>query len=121
MNQMFPVIELIDRYAIAMIKFRHTNGANQDELAYYQEQISALDIEAIEHDLRELEIIHETIWSLESELKSGKEHLLPLEEIGRRAISIRDWNNKRVGIKNRIAETLAKDLVREIKKDHLSA
>ena len=45
---------------------------------------------------------------------------LPLEEIGRRAILIRDWNNKRVAIKNHIAEQLKTDQVRETKTDHLS-
>jgi len=43
-----------------------------------------------------------------------------LEEIGRRAIAIRDWNNKRLVLKNSAAELLKCD-VREIKKDHLSA
>jgi hypothetical protein len=56
---------------------------------------------------------------LEKELKSGRENELPLEEIGRRAIKIRDWNNKRVSIKNAMAEKLSCP-VREIKKDHLS-
>lgn len=120
MNIMFPVIELIDRYAIAMIKFRKTNGANEEELKYYRQQIDTLSLQLIKDDVDELETIHETIWSLESELKSGKENQIPLEEIGRRAIAIRDWNNKRIAVKNRIAETVGQDLVREIKKDHLS-
>jgi len=120
MNVMFPVIELIDRYTIAKVKFHQTNGANRAELEYYQQQIDAISIQLINADIDELQRIHEMIWSLESDLKSGKENQVPLEEIGRRAITIRDWNNKRIAIKNRIAETLGKDPVREIKKEHLS-
>jgi hypothetical protein len=47
------------------------------------------------------------------------EHLLDLAEIGRRAIAIRDWNNKRITYKNSIAELFGLEL-REIKTDHLS-
>ena len=42
-----------------------------------------------------------------------------LTEIGRRAIAIRDMNNKRIAFKNTIAEKL-NDPVREVKQDHLS-
>jgi hypothetical protein len=63
--------------------------------------------------------IHNEIWELEAELKTGREAELALEEIGRRAIAIRDHNNKRVALKNAMAEKL-NCLVREIKQDHLS-
>jgi len=52
-------------------------------------------------------------------LKAGREQELPLEEIGRRAIAIRDHNNRRIAIKNALAEQLECP-VREIKRDHLS-
>ena len=42
-----------------------------------------------------------------------------MDEIGRRAIAIRDWNNKRITYKNSIAALFDLDL-REIKTDHLS-
>jgi hypothetical protein len=56
---------------------------------------------------------------LEWELKTGQEEKLELAEIGRRAIAIRNMNNKRIAFKNTIAEKL-NDPVREIKQDHLS-
>ena len=56
---------------------------------------------------------------LEKELKNGFEQTLPLEEIGRRAILIRNENALRVKIKNAIAEALGCE-VKEIKQDHLS-
>jgi hypothetical protein len=114
----FPVIELVDRYAIAQLKWDKTQ-ANAEELDFYRVQLVNYEIELVKNEIDELYNIHKTIWSLESELKTGREQELPLEEIGRRAILIRDWNNKRIALKNKIAETLNCP-VREIKQDHLS-
>ena len=116
---LFPVIELIDRLAIADIKFKRTGGANAEELTWYMNQAVVYDIEKIQDLYINLLAIHNQIWELEAELKTGRESELPLEEIGRRAIAIRDHNNKRIAIKNAIAERLGCD-VREIKQDHLS-
>jgi hypothetical protein len=114
----FPIIELVDRYAIAKLKFDKTQ-ANNDELDFYGNQLESFDLTQIQNELTELYNIHSRIWSLESELKTGREAELPLEEIGRRAIAIRDHNNKRIALKNLMAEKLGCG-VREIKKDHLS-
>ena len=117
----FPVIELVDRFAIAKLKKHKTNGANNAEFDFYNQQIqlhlSNIDIVKIELD--QLYKIHEEIWELESQLKSGKEHELSLEEIGRRAVYIRNLNNQRIRLKNIMADKLG-CAVREIKKDHLS-
>jgi hypothetical protein len=118
MNYKFPVIELFDRLAIAEVKWNNTHS-NQEELAWYQEQTAQFDLDSIKIYYEELKNIHTTIWALEAELKSGCEEELSLEEIGRRAILIRDWNNKRVAIKNQIADILGCS-VKELKKDHLS-
>ena len=117
-QSIFPVIELFDRLAIARVKHQRT-GKNQVELDYYLSQTRHLDLWLVNTELINLQQIHNEIWELEKELKSGKEKELPLDEIGRRAIKIRDWNNKRIGIKNTMAEKLCCP-VREIKKDHLS-
>lgn len=118
MNPIFPIIELIDRLAIAEVKFQRTS-ANEEELTWYQNQALHIDTSKIVDEYKNLKQIHNEIWKLESELKSGREDELSLEEIGRRAIAIRDHNNKRVALKNLIAEKLNCP-VREIKKDHLS-
>lgn len=115
---LFPVIELIDRLAIADVKFQRTE-ANREELSWYMNQASNLNLDSINELYNELVAIHNQIWDLESELKTGREAELPLEEIGRRAIAIRDHNNKRIALKNAIAERLGCS-VREIKHDHLS-
>lgn len=114
----FPVVELIDRWAIAIVKFQRNVG-NYDEYNFYNDQLEQYDLNEINSLLQQLIKTHNEIWDLEKELKSGKEHLLPLEEIGLRAIKIRDKNNQRVQLKNQIAEILGCK-VREIKKDHLS-
>lgn len=114
----FPVIELVDRYSIAKLKYDRTR-ANQEELEFYTEQLKNYDLSAVDRELWQLYEIHSAIWALEADLKSGKEAGMDLREIGSRAIQIRDWNNKRIALKNLLAEKLG-CAVREIKKDHLS-
>ena len=63
--------------------------------------------------------IHHAIWDLEWQLKSGVEQMLSLQEIGRRAIAIRDFNNRRIAYKNSVAAILG-HVVTEIKQDHLA-
>lgn len=118
MTLKFPIVELIDRLAIAEVKFQRTQ-ANKEELLWYKDQALHVDLSEVVNEYEDLKRIHNEIWNLEAELKSGREAELALEEIGRRAIAIRDHNNKRVALKNAIAEKLECP-VREIKKDHLS-
>lgn len=124
--QFLPELELIDRLCIARVKFERTSGGNQDELDWYENHYQELiqnllpeQLIQLQNDISEITKIHNKIWDLEWQLKSGVEHLLDLEEIGRRAIAIRDWNNKRITYKNSIAQLFGLKL-REIKTDHLS-
>ena len=114
----FPVIELVDRYSIACLKYDKTQ-ANKEEVNFYKQQLTSYDLVLIQQEIDGLYNIHKQIWDLEAQLKSGREKELPLEEIGRRAIAIRDLNNKRIKLKNFAAEKLG-CTIREIKKDHLS-
>ena len=124
--QFLPELELIDRLCIARVKFERTTGGNQAELdwyeARYQELLARLtesQQQTLDHNIAEITRIHNQIWDLEWQLKSGVEHLLSMAEIGQRAIAIRDWNNRRITYKNSIAELFGLEL-REIKTDHLS-
>jgi hypothetical protein len=122
--EFLPVLEMIDRLCIARVKYRRTNGANQVERDWYELRYEVLlqrvAIPAeLEHNVAAMTAIHEAIWELEWQLKSGVEDQLSLEEIGRRAIRIRDYNNKRISFKNSIA-ALLNDPVREFKSNHLS-
>ena len=124
--EFLPVLELIDRLCIARVKHERTNGANQDELDWYEDKYRQLVLtldhdqrETLDHNISEITVIHNRIWDLEWQLKSGVENLLTMDEIGRRAIAIRDWNNRRITYKNSIAELFGLKM-REIKTDHLS-
>ena len=106
MNPIFPVIELVDRLAIAEVKFQRTK-ANEEELQWYVNQSLRIDLSLVVDEYAQLKEIHNKIWELEALLKTGRETELSLEEIGRRAIAIRDHNNKRVALKNAMAEKLS--------------
>lgn len=115
----FPVVELVDRYAIALVKFGKTNGANEAEVEFYHAQMQELDVSKVNQQLDELIDLHYQIWGLEDDFKKYRESEYSLEEVGRRALKIRDMNQKRVALKNSMAEILGCG-VREIKQDHLS-
>jgi len=115
----FPTIEIVDRYAIAVVKHSMTNGANQEELEFYTEQIKEINLRSTHPKLIELIEHHRYVWSLEDDFKKAKVDVLPLEEIGRRALHIRDVGYKRVELKNILAELLG-DTVKEIKQDHIT-
>lgn len=115
----FPVIELVDRYTIARVKYEKTAGANSAELEFYQREIDKLDVGLIQHELTELENIHRRIWAMEDDFKKCRIDGVDLAEIGRRALEIRDINNHRVHYKNSMAAK-CNDAVKEIKQDHTS-
>jgi hypothetical protein len=110
----FPVIEIVDRYCIALLKYRK-HGLNKDELEFYEKQVKTLDFSSIEPFIDRLYSVHEIMWEYEDEFKKNIIcEKYSLEEIGRRAILIRDLNAQRNALKNKIAETL-KDPIRDIK------
>ena len=115
----FPIIEIVDRYTIAVVKHKKTNGANQEELDFYIEQMQEVNLD-LQHQLI-LELInhHSYVWSLEDDFKKNRIDEMPLEEIGRRALHIRDIGHIRVDLKNTLAKLL-NDPVREIKRDHIT-
>jgi len=57
---------------------------------------------------------------LESDIRQGKENELGLEEVGRRALQIRDINRERVALKNALKE-IFQDGFKDIKAKHRSA
>jgi len=59
------------------------------------------------------------IWNLENEIRRHGTDKFTLEEIGRRAVLIRDLNRKRVQYKNKISE-LTKEGFKECKVQHRS-
>jgi len=108
-------MELVDRYTIAQVKHDRTGGENQAELDFYENQLHPIDKTLIWNELIALKILHDKIWSLEDDFKKCRIDGTDLAEVGRRALEIRDYNNTRVTLKNKVAEILG-DPVKEIKK-----
>lgn len=118
--EFLPALELVDRLCIARVKHIRTQGANQVELDWYESRFKQLpqsaDLDQVVQDITD---VHHAIWDLEWQLKSGVENMLSLQEIGRRAIAIRDMNNKRIALKNTVSKILNQP-VTELKHNHLA-
>jgi len=69
--------------------------------------------------LERLYDINGKIWDLESDIRKGKEGELGLEEVGRRAIMIRELNKKRISVKNQITEETNMGF-KDVKMNHAS-
>jgi hypothetical protein len=111
----FPVIELVDRYCIAKLKWEKI-GTNKPELDFYLQQLSNINIELIQSELNQLLDIHRRIWDMEDDFKRHRvEEKFSLEEIGRRALAIRDINAERYLIKDKICSIL-NESIKEVKK-----
>lgn len=59
------------------------------------------------------------IWRLESAIRQGKEGDMSLSDIGTRALKIRDVNNRRIELKNKLSQMLGWNY-KEVKIDHAS-
>jgi hypothetical protein len=110
----FPIIELVDRYCIAKLKFAKLAN-NKEELDFYTEQLHDIDVELISEELTRLYDVHARVWDLEDDFKKYRvEHMYDLAEVGRRALHVRDIMEERYVIKNVIADKL-NDPVKEKK------
>lgn len=110
--------ELVDRYSIVKLKSERTTVDCSDEFTALAKEIS--QTEGLVDYVEELYTINGMIWDLESDIRRGKEGELGLEEVGRRAIAIRELNGKRVASKNKI-NTAYNSGFTETKINHASA
>ena len=113
-----PISEIADRYSIAILKKERANAENSEEISILGKEIE--NYPGINDFLNDLIEINGKIWDLESDIRKGKENELGLEEVGRRAIKIRELNKIRVGYKNEIVK-LYKEGFEDIKMNHASA
>lgn len=97
--------EFFDRYTIVLRKAIHIKDSKyQAELIHMEEIMpEVLPGNVWLHVIR-LMMINSDIWSLESDMRKGKEGKLGYEEVGRRALLIRDINATRVKTVNAINE-----------------
>jgi len=119
--------ELLDKLAIIQLKSERIDPRTvQGELsqlqrAFAQTRQKAPELTVRWEDLLELlKIINSYIWDLEADIRKGREGDLGLEEVGRRALMIRDLNRIRVWTKNLLCRASGLG-AEEIKKDHASA
>lgn len=119
----YPISEILDRYSIAILKKERLDIDNQKEindLKVVIESYKDKNFEFIESYITKLIDINGKIWDLESDIRKGKEGELGLEEVGRRAILIRENNKIRVGYKNEIVEYFGVGYL-DIKMNHVSS
>lgn len=112
----YPLDELLDKKSIVLLKVEKTasNGSKKlwEELNDYTDAIQEYvnegkcNLKDITNWHSQLYETNKKIWDLESDIRMGKEGILGLEEVGRRAILIREFNKTRVSIKNKISESI---------------
>lgn len=118
-----PISEILDRYSIAILKKERANAENEKEIFDLENEIKNyknINEDLIENYIEKLIEINGKIWDLESDIRKGKEGQLGLEEVGRRAIKIRENNKIRVGYKNEIVEFFEEGY-KDIKMNHVSS
>ena len=118
-----PLPEILDRFTIVKLKLeRIKDNSIIPEYEAYKEAIESFKDKGFkikQEWINELYEYNRKIWDLEFDIRRGKEGELGLEEVGRRAIAIRELNKLRVGIKNKIAEETGSGF-KDIKMNHAS-
>ncbi len=106
-----PISEIIDRYTITKLKSERTNEDVTTELLTYKKELDKYDTNLDDY-IQRMYLINGRIWHTESDIRKGTN--LPLEEIGRLALQVRDLNCERNAIKAEIVENFSEGF-KEIK------
>ena len=111
-----PLSEILDRYTITKLKSERTNEDVSDELSAYKSEIDNPDYaekySQIISFINRLYEINGKLWSTEGDIRNGVD--MPLEEVGRLALKVRDSNCKRNEIKGEVVDIFAEGF-KEIK------
>jgi len=114
-NVKMSVGDIIDRYTICKLKSERGKTDNSKELS---DLFNALrDYKDTQSYIDELYRLHGEIWDLEGDIRRENEDILGLEEVGRRALKLRDMNKIRINIKNEINSKYKEGYI-EVKIDH---
>lgn len=92
--------DVVDRWTIAYLKHIRAQLDTVQEQYAYQDYCNTYNQKIISDAFKALLKANGDIWKLESDIRLGKEGELGLEEVGRRAIQIREFNKERIKIKN---------------------
>ena len=118
-----PLPEILDRLSILKLKIERIGEPHlKKELEEYEHALEEFRTRVKIDDswLDELYSINSQIWDLESDIRRGKEGELGLEEVGRRAIAIRELNKKRIAVKNKVIDCTGIGF-RDVKMNHCSS
>jgi uncharacterized protein YxjI len=118
-----PISEILDRYSIAILKKERAGAENSKEINDLKSEINFYlknHEEFINQKIKDLIEVNGNIWDLESDIRKGKEGELGLEEVGRRAIKIREFNKIRVTYKNNVVDYFDEGY-KDIKINHVSS
>jgi hypothetical protein len=99
-NMKVSIGDIVDRYSICKLKSERTSIDCSSELHALETELK--NYEGINEYVCKLYGINGDIWNLEADIRKGNEDVLGLEEVGRRAIQIRQFNGQRVSVKNEI-------------------
>ena len=112
----YPTPDLYDRYTIELLKNERAEANNQSHIDVLKAEIDKRGL--VQQFIDELKEANGNIWDLESDIRKGKGGELGLEEVGRRALKIRQLNNLRIVVKNEVANHFGE--FKENKYDHAS-
>jgi len=107
--------DIVDRYSICKLKSERQQLDNTKEIDALLGEIERYD--GIDESINELYDINGKCWDLEADIRNGNEEILGLEEIGRRALKLRDLNKIRISIKNRVNSAFNQGFI-EVKSNH---
>lgn len=107
----YPLDELIDKRSIIQLKIERIPDRKTELSEEYEDYTSAIleyekeniasSTDVVEwHE--ELYKINGQMWDLEADIRVGKEGELGLEEVGKRALAIRNLNSERILVKRDI-------------------
>ena len=104
-----PLPEVVDRYTIARLKIERLDSsqidvdAMKEEIEYYKKGIDFANKE-LSKFADELYTVNGRIWDTEASIRKGLDDELGYDEIGRRAVRVRDLNRIRMKVKNDIID-----------------
>jgi hypothetical protein len=121
-----PISELCDRLTIAQLKKERLSDDEinkaglQKQIEYYESGVD-MDRPKLVSLVLDLHKINGQMWDAEYAVRKGLDDDLGLEEIGRRALKIRDLNRVRVSVKNEINELVDQTEFADCKMNHASS
>ncbi len=126
----YPIDELIDKTSIIKLKFErleHLEDRERWASELIEDSIAigtfigdgTCTIEQVEEWFHKLFKINGQVWDLEADIRKGKDEELGMDEIGRRAIKIREKNKERIAVKAEVVDFTGKGYA-DIKENHIS-